>query len=214
LSNEEVDTLYNNDYNTTSTVNLLTTYIDLNNTTNNNDESLFTRNNLSSINISANDYLFCGNTIYTDYKNTDRTIMNLFTDINYNNNNYINYQKIANYINADPIDYFNITSLRNEKTNIEKRINDIINSLPIKVRNDAVINDITKLLNAINNINYNELLPIDVVSKKTEVAFSTIFGREDYTSLLTYEKVNNYNSLITNNIDPISSASIYIEAIN
>jgi hypothetical protein len=116
LSKEEVDTLYNNDYNSTSTVNMATTYIDLNNTNNNNDESLFTRNNLSSINVSANDYLFCGNTIYTDYKNTDRTIMNLFTDINYNNNNYINYQKIANYINADPIDYFNITSLRNEKT--------------------------------------------------------------------------------------------------
>ena len=213
LSNEEVDTLYNTDYNSTSTANLLTTYIDLNNTNNNNDESLFTRNNIPGINVSANDYLFCGNTIYTDYKNTDRTIMNLFTDINYNNNNYINYKKIANYINADPIDYFNITSLRNEKTSIERRINDSINGLPIKIRNDAVINDITKLLNAINNINYNSLLPIDVVSN-TETAFSTIFGREDYSNLLTYDKVNNYNSLISNNVNPISSASIYIEYIN
>lgn len=214
LSNEEVDTLYNNDYNSTSTVNLLSTYIDLNTTTNNNDEGFFTRNNLSSINVSANDYLFCGNTIYTDYKNTDRTIMELFTDINYNNNNYINYQKLANYINADPIDYFNITSLRNEKASIERRINDIINDLPNKVKNDAVINDITNLLDAINNINYNSLLPIDVVSKKTETAFSTIFGREDYSNLLTYDRVNNYNSLISNSVNTITSSSIYIEAIN
>ena len=202
LSKEEVETLYNNDYNSTSTVNLLTTYIDLNTTTNNNDEGFFTRNNLSSINVSANDYLFCGNTIYTDYKNTDRTIMDLFTDINYNNNNYINYQKIANYINADPIDKFNITSLRNEKANIERQINDVINDLPNQVKNDAVIQDITKLLDAINNINYNSLLPIDVVSKKTETAFSTIFGRGDYSNLLTYDRINTRNS------------SIYIEAIN
>jgi hypothetical protein len=214
LSKEEVDTLYNNDYNSTSTVNMATTYIDLNNTNNNNDESLFTRNNLSSINVSANDYLFCGNTIYADYKNSDKIIMDLFTDINYNNNNYINYQKLANYINADPIDYFNITSLRNEKTSIEKRINDVINDLPNKVRNDVVINDITKLLNAINDIKYNELLPIDVVSKKTEVAFSTIFGREDYSNLLTYDRVKNYDSLISNNVNPNLSSSIYIEAIN
>jgi len=202
LSNEEVDTLYNNDYNSTSTVNLLTTYIDLNTTTNNNDEGFFTRNNLSSINVSANDYLFCGNTIYTDFKNTDRTIMELFTDINYNNNNYINYQKIANYINADPIDKFNITSLRNEKANIERQINDVINDLPNKVNNDAVIQDITKLLDAINNINYNSLLPIDVVSKKTETAFSTIFKSGDYSNLLTFDRINTRNS------------SIYIEAIN
>ena len=186
----------------------------MNTTTNNNDEGFFTRNNLSSINVSANDYLFCGNTIYTDYKNTDRTIMELFTDINYNNNNYINYQKLANYINADPIDYFNITSLRNEKASIERRINDIINDLPNKVKNDAVINDITNLLDAINNINYNSLLPIDVVSKKTETAFSTIFGREDYSNLLTYDRVNNYNSLISNSVNTITSSSIYIEAIN
>jgi hypothetical protein len=128
--------------------------------------------------------------------------MDLFTDINYNNNNYINYQKLANYINADPIDKFNITSLRNEKANIERQINDVLNDLPNKVRNDAVIQDITKLLDAINNINYNELLPIDVVSKKTETAFSAIFGREDYSNLLTYDRINTQNS------------SIYIEAIN
>ena len=86
--------------------------------------------------------------------------------------------------------------------------------MPNKVKNDTVIKDITNLLDAINNINYNSLLPIDVVSKKTKTAFSTIFGREDYSTLLTYDRINNYNSLISNSANTITSSSIYIEAIN
>jgi hypothetical protein len=168
---------------------------------------------MPSINVSANDYIFCGNEIYKDYKNTDNTIMDLFSDIKYDNNNYINYQKLANYIYADPIDYFKITALRNEKASIERQISEIVNYLPIKIREDVEIKDINKLLTAFNNIKYNELLPIDDVSIKPNSAISSIFG-DNYTSLLTYDRVNNYDSLNNNLINTTSSSSIYIEAIN
>ena len=213
LSSDEVNILYNNDYNLTSTTSPQTTYIELNNTFNNNDESLYTRNNIPSINVNANDYLFCGNVIYKDYKNADNTIMDIFSDIKYNNNNYINYQKLANYIYADPIDYFKITLLRNEKADIEKKISDIVNYLPIKIREDIEIKDINKILTAFNNIKYNELLPIDDVSIKPNSTISSIFG-DNYTNFLTYDRVNNYNSLISDSISTTSSSSIYIEAIN
>ena len=213
LSKEEVDVLYYNDYNFTSTSSPQTTYIELNKTINKNDESLFTRNNIPSINVHANDYLFSGNAIYSDYKNTDNAIMDLFSEIKYDNNNYINYQKIANYIYADPIDYFKITLMRNEKASKERQITEIVNNLPIKIRNDAEIADINRLLTAINNIKYNELLPIDDVSIKPNSVLSAIFG-DNYTNLLTYDRVNNYNSLISNTINTSTSSSIYIEAIN
>lgn len=190
-----------------------TTYIEINKTVNKNDESLFAMNNISSINVPANDYLFCGNIMYADYKNTDNTIMDLFTDIKYDNNNYINYQKLANYIYADPIDYFRITILRSEKTSIERQIREIEDNLPVKIRNDAEIADINRLLTAINNIKYNELLPIDDVSIKPNSGILNIFG-DNYANLLTYDRVNNYNSLVNNSINTTTSSSIYIEAIN
>ena len=213
ISKEEVDILYYNDYNFTSTSSPQTTYIEINKTVNKNDESLFTRNNIPSINVPANDYLFCGNIMYADYKNTDNTIMDLFTDIKYDNNNYINYQKIANYIYADPIDYFRITKLRSEKASIERQIKEVEDNLPVKIRNDAEIADINKLLTAINNIKYNELLPIDDVSIKPNSGILNIFG-DNYANLLTYDRVNNYNSLVSNPINTTTSSSIYIEAIN
>jgi hypothetical protein len=190
-----------------------TTYIEINKTVNKNDESLFAMNNISSINVPANDYLFCGNIMYADYKNTDNTIMDLFTDIKYDNNDYINYQKLANYIYADPIDYFKITILRSEKTSIERQISEIVDYLPVKIRNDAEIADINRLLTAINNIKYNELLPIDDVSIKPNSGILNIFG-DNYANLLTYDRVNNYNSLVNNSINTTTSSSIYIEAIN
>ncbi len=213
LSKEEVDVLYYNDYNFTSTSSPQTTYIEINKTINKNDESLFTRNNIPSINVPANDYLFCGNAIYLDYKNTDNTVMDLFSEIKYENNNYINYQKIANYIYADPIDYFKITLLRNEKAGIERQISKIIKELPGKLSDDAEIRDVNNLLSAVNNIKYNELLPIDDVTIKPNSTLSTIFG-DNYMNLLTYDRVNNYNSLISNTINTSTSSSIYIEAIN
>ena len=139
--------------------------------------------------------------------------MDLFSDIKYENNNYINYQKIANYIYADPIDYFKITLLRNEKAGIERQISKIIKELPGKISDDAEIRDVNNLLTAINNIKYNEVLPIDNVSIKPNSTLPTIFG-DNYTNLLTYDRVNNYNSLVSNTINTSTSSSIYIEAIN
>jgi hypothetical protein len=189
------------------------------NATSNDDPNLFTASNISSINTNMENYLFCGQTIYNHYKDKDK-FFNIFKNIKYQGNDSLNYKDLANYINSESsinyngkmtaIDYFNIENYRAKKRELNQEIQKIRDNLPTEIKDDSTIINITKLLNAINNIDYNTSLRITTPTLNN-ASISAIFGN-NYETLLTTEKITN-KSVISNVLQPALSKSIYIEAL-
>jgi len=190
------------------------------NAASNDDPDLFTAANILSINMNMENYLFCGEIMYNHYKDKDK-YFDIFKNMKYQDNDSLNYKDLANYINSESsknhrgivtaIDYFKIEYYRSQKRIKKDEIQKIRDDLPALIRDDATIINITNLLNAINNIDYNSSLRITTPTI-TNAHISAIFGG-NYESLLTTEKITNKN-VISNVLTPNLSTSIYIETLN
>jgi len=189
------------------------------NATSNDDPDLFTAANISSININMENYLFCGEIMYNHYKDKNK-YFDIFKNMKYEGNDPLNYKDLVNYINSESsknhkgivtaIDYFKIEYYRTQKRIKKGEIQQIRDDLPALIRDDSTIINITNLLNAINNIDYNSSLRITTPTL-TRADMRAIFG-DNYATLLTTEKITN-KDVISNVLQPALSKSIYIEAL-
>ena len=194
-----------------------TSAIPLNVLNNNNNmysaENLYVSNNITNVRTPMYDYLYYGSTLYTDYKNTaDPTIMNIFSginDMNYEGNNYKQYENLATYLN-NSVDYFNTNRLRDEKKEFERQLQAKDSELDATKTGDPELIKIDQLSNNITSINYNNRLPMTAPVLKN-VPITNIFCKSNDNIYITYDTLNNTNglNLLTHKLTP----AIYIEAI-
>ena len=176
----------------------------------NDTEDMYVSNNITNIKTSMYDYLYYGSTLYNDYKNTaDPTIMNIFSSINYIENNNKNYENLATYLN-NSVDYFNTEKLREEKKALEKELKAKDSELDANKTGDQELIKIDQLSNNITSINYNNRLPMTAPVLKN-VPITDIFCSSNNNIYITYDTLNNTNglNLLTHKLTP----AIYIEAI-
>jgi len=145
--------------------------------------------------------------------------MNIFSTINYNNNSYpTNYQSLAAYLTTDAIDYYNVSTKKEEKREIERDI------LSKTAKRDSSLNDNEgivnrrRLLNSILQINYSSLITLGIPELKSNFNISTspALFLDDY---LTYEKIPKADLLNSgennkNLLKPQFTKSIYIESLD
>ena len=180
--------------------------------------------NLSSFKIQCDNqgldltnYLFGGVNINVDYRNS--TIMNLLTNVRYEDNNDTSYNKIR--VHLDTINFFNINALKDES----KRTKDYMDTgLDAIIRatyaTDASIININSFVNKINSlkssnnrINYVSELPTTSPSIYKDITIDEIFGK-NFDRLITKDKVKDYNALFNANLNTRAppTKKIYVEA--
>ena len=203
LTIDDVETLYNDAPSETES-NESSTYVSL---TSSNDNSLFTRNNITHINTPLNDYLYNGQAVYNSYKNAN--MIKIFSTISYANNSYKNYQELANHLNTQDIDYFDVRLYGSQKNAQQKLIDDESGVLTTAINQSSTIISVKALTKAIKDIDYKGLLPIGDPQLIHGKSFVSIFGNrtEDF---ITYDKVANLNNLA----NPGLGQAVYIEALN
>jgi hypothetical protein len=222
ISKEDVESLYNTVL-SSSTPAFTSTYVSLASPVDdkkNDDPNLFTTFNMAAINNNMESYLFNGSTIFNHYKNKDK-YFDIFKTINYENNNSKNYQALAVYLDTEssldytgrttPIDFFKIAEYRTERTKSINKKREIEDGLPAQILGNSEIQKVNKLLNAINNIDYNARLKIINPTRKANSSIISIFG-SDYKNFYTYEKITN-KDVVSNVIKPPLTTTIYIEAL-
>jgi len=222
ISKEDVESLYNTVL-SSSTPAFTSTYVSLASPADDNkndDPNLFTTFNMAAINNNMESYLFNGSTIFNHYKNKDK-YFDIFKTINYENNNSKNYQALAVYLDTEssldytgrttPIDFFKIAEFRTERTKSVNKKKEIEDGLPAQILGNSEIQKVNKLLNAINNIDYNARLKIINPTRKANSSIISIFG-SDYKNFYTYEKITT-KDVISNVIKPPLTTTIYIEAL-
>ena len=174
--------------------------------------------NLSSFKIQCDNqgldltnYLFGGVNINIDYRNS--TIMNLLTNVRYEDNSDTSYNKIR--VHLDTINFFNINALKDES----KRTKDYMDTgLDAIIRatyaTDASIININRFIDKINSlkssnnrINYVSELPTTSPSIYKDITIDEIFGRS-FDRLITKERVD---PLIQPPVP--STKKIYVEAV-
>jgi hypothetical protein len=173
-------------------------------------ENMYVSNNITNnIKTSMNDYLYYSSTLYNDYKNTDTTVMDIFSIMNYTGNNKVNYRYLATYLN-NKVDYFNTDKLIAEKKEWQRQLKIHIDNSSTTITGDQEIIKIDNLSNNIKAINYNEKKPMNAPILKN-VPITNIFCSSNNNIYLTYDTITNLNgiNLLTPNLTP----AIYIEAI-
>ena len=182
---------------------------DLNNNMNDSPDLYVSKNITNNIKTSMNDYLYYSSTLYNDYKNTDTTVMDTFSIMNYTGNNKDNYRYLATYLN-NKVDYFNIDKLIAEKKEWQRQLQIHIDDSSTTITGDKEIIKIDNLSNNIKAINYNEKKPMNAPTLKN-VPITNIFCESNNNIYLTYDTITNLNgiNLLTPNLTP----AIYIEAI-
>jgi hypothetical protein len=167
------------------------------------------KNITNNIKTSMNDYLYYSSTLYNDYKNTDTTVMDIFSIMNYTGNNKDNYRYLATYLN-NKVDYFNTDKLLAEKKEWQRQLKIHIDDSSTTITGDQEIIKIDNLSNNIKAINYNEKKPMNAPTLKN-VPIKDIFCESNNNIYLTYDTITNLNgiNLLTPNLTP----AIYIEAI-
>jgi len=176
----------------------------------NDAENMYVSNNITNnIKTSMNDYLYYSLTLYNDYKNTDTTVMDIFSIMNYTGNNKVNYRYLATYLN-NKVDYFNTDKLIAEKKEFQRQLQTHIDTSSTTITGDQEIIKIDNLSNNIKAINYNEKKPMNAPILKN-VPIKDIFCESNNNIYLTYDTITNLNgiNLLTPNLTP----AIYIEAI-
>ena len=161
-------------------------------------------------------YLFGGANIKSDYANN--TIMNLFSNVKYIENNDTTYNPIKGYL--DNINFFNINALELIRV-AKKNYRDY--GLPAIIEADYVsdtnIKNINSIINTIDSlksnnktINYSSSshLPTELRSIYKNITIDEIFGK-NYERLITKERVNNYEEI--SNTKTIRPKIIYVEAV-
>lgn len=208
LSAEEVTGLYNSTPTTASSSSsgaYVPPTVLLSNTSN--DDNLFTRSSLSSINTSLTAYLFSGSSIYNDYRNTN--LIRIFSTISYTNNSYRNYENLINYLGTDNIDFFNVRSLSIRKREVQANIDGESKVLTDNIRDSVTIGQLNELTATLKAINYNTMLPIGPPVLKSEISFTTIFGKNE-TTYITDDKIADINNFANVQL----KKAIYVEALN
>ena len=182
---------------------------DLNNNMNDSPDLYVSNNITNNIKTSMNDYLYYSLTLYNDYKNTDTTVMDIFSIMNYTGNNKDNYRYLATYLN-NKVDYFNTDKLIAEKKEFQRQLQTHIDNSSTTITGDQEIIKIDNLSNNIKAINYNEKKPMNAPILKN-VPIKDIFCSSNNNIYLTYDTITNLNgiNLLTPNLTP----AIYIEAI-
>ena len=217
--------------------------IRLSDVTINNDDGSYSSDNIAAINTSANNYVLTGTQLYSHYKSTDLTIMNIFSTINYNNNSYPgNYQGLSTYLGTDAVDFYNVKTKKKEKGDIEKEIQDKTAARDLDLNANTTIVNLRSLLNSILRINYSSLITLGIPTLKpnfnisatsaaidaipatatspaqpAQPAFSALFNDD----CLTYEKISkadllnsvNKKDILTPNLSKFTK-SIYIESLD
>ncbi len=208
LSAEEVTGLYNSTPTTASSSSsgaYVPPTVLLSNTSN--DDNLFTRSSLSSINTSLTAYLFSGSSIYNDYRNTN--LIRIFSTISYTNNSYRNYENLVNYLGTDNIDFFNVRSLSIRKREVQANIDGESTVLTNNIRDSVTIGQLNELTATLKAINYNTMLPIGPPVLKSGISFTTIFGNNE-TTYITDDKIADINNFANVQL----KKAIYVEALN
>jgi hypothetical protein len=182
---------------------------DLNDNMNDSPDLYVSKNITNNIKTSMNDYLYYSSTLYNDYKNTDTTVMDIFSIMNYIGNNKNNYRYLATYLN-NKVDYFNTDKLLAEKKEFQRQLQTHINNSSTTITGDQEIIKIDNLSNNIKAINYNEKKPMNAPILRN-VPIKDIFCESNNNIYLTYDTITNLNgiNLLTPNLTP----AIYIEAI-
>ena len=217
--------------------------IRLSDVTINNDDGSYSSDNIAAINTPANNYVLTGTQLYSHYKSTDLTIMNIFSTINYNNNSYPgNYQGLSTYLGTDAVDFYNVKTKKKEKGEIEKSIVDKTAERDLDLNANTTIVNLRSLLNSILRINYSSLITLGIPTLKpnfnisatsaaidaipatatspaqpAQPAFSALFNDD----CLTYEKITkadllnsvNKKDILTPNLSKFTK-SIYIESLD
>jgi hypothetical protein len=183
---------------------------DLNNNMNDSPDLYVSNNITNNIKTSMNDYLYYSSTLYNDYKNTDTTVMDIFSIMNYTGNNKDNYRYLATYLN-NKVDYFNTDKLLAEKKEFQRQLQTHIDTSSTTITGDQEIIKIDNLSNNIKAINYNEKKPMNAPKLLDNVPIKDIFCSSNNNIYLTYDTITNLNgiNLLTPNLTP----AIYIEAI-
>jgi hypothetical protein len=182
---------------------------DLNDNMNDSPDLYVSNNITNNIKTSMNDYLYYSTTLYNDYKNTDTTVMDIFSIMNYTGNNKNNYRYLATYLN-NKVDYFNTDKLLAEKKEWQRQLKIHIDNSSTTITGDQEIIKIDNLSNNIKAINYNEKKPMNAPTLRN-VPLTDIFCSSNNNIYLTYDTITNLNgiNLLTPNLTP----AIYIEAI-
>jgi len=182
---------------------------DLNDNMNDSPDLYVSNNITNNIKTSMNDYLYYSSTLYNDYKNTDTTVMDTFSIMNYTGNNKDNYRYLATYLN-NKVDYFNTDKLIAEKKEWQRQLKIHIDNSSTTITGDQEIIKIDQLYNNITAINYNEKKPMNAPTLRN-VPIKDIFCSSNNNIYLTYDTITNLNgiNLLTPNLTP----AIYIEAI-
>ena len=181
--------------------------------------------NLSSFKIQCDNqgldltnYLFGGVNINVDYRNS--SIMNLLTNVRYEDNNDTSYNKIR--VHLDTINFFNINALKDES----KRTKDYMDTgLDAIIRatyaTDASIINLNSFINRIsslksnnNAVNYVSELPTTSPSIYKDITIDEIFGK-NFDRLITKDKVKDYSALFNANLNTRAppTKKIYVEAV-
>jgi len=209
LSADEVKGLYNNTPTTAGTSSGAYTppTVLLSDATN--DDNLFIRSSLTSINTSLTNYLFSGPAIYSDYRNTN--LISIFSTIGYTGNNSGNYNNLINYLATDSVDFFNMRSLSIQRQQFQAAIDGEQALLASEKTGSQAIQQLDGLTTRLNEIvnSFTNLLPIGPPVLKTDATFTTIFGNNKEATYITEDKIADINNFANVEL----KKAIYIEAI-
>ena len=172
----------------------------------------------STINTPLTDYLFCGNILNTHYNNAN--IMNLFSNVKYEQNSITEYDSIINYFSNE--DFFNLiafertlnSSATYKNITLPNRIEDTKQKDTNIVNMQGIIGNIDRLKSNRVDVNYGSHLPTNSPSIYKDITIDEIFGK-NFDRLITKDKVKDYNALFNANLNTRAppTKKIYVEAV-
>lgn len=187
--------------------------ITINDTGSYNANSNYGSEDINNINTPMNEYLFYGTALYNHY--TDNDITNIFSTINYANNNSRAFKNLADYLYKDSIDYFDVRKYNDKKRIEQRNVDGEPDVLKASIAGSTNLNDVKGLITAINGINYKTELPIDGPTLKSSKKYSEIFNTNgDATDYITHDTLTATTVAGRNISSSALGKGVYIESFN
>ena len=187
--------------------------ITINDTGSYNANSNYGSEDINNINTPMNEYLFYGTALYNHY--TDNDITNIFSTINYANNNSRAFKNLADYLYKDSIDYFDVRKYNDKKKIEQGKVDGEPDVLKAKIAENTDLNNVKGLITAIKGINYKTELPIDDPTLKSSKKYSEIFNTNgDATDYITHDTLTATTVAGRNISSSALGKGVYIESFN